>query len=233
MDNSLPFPHFLTSATRLDQCPPDGGHEAAFAGRSNAGKSSALNAIFGVRGLARTSKTPGRTQLLNFFAVGAQARVVDLPGYGYARVPVAVRGQWQHFIEEYLAGRRSLSGLVLIVDIRRGLLEPDLQLLHWCGVAGVPGHVLLTKADKLSRGAAAGVLSSVRHRLARDYPGASAQTFSSLTPSGIDEARAVLQGWLGCRIGDAPPGASGKAARAAAARTGVGKRTKRSPGSAR
>jgi len=217
MTSAPHFPHFITSANRVDQCPPDEGREVAFAGRSNAGKSSALNAILGVRGLARTSKTPGRTQLLNFFGIGPGARVVDMPGYGYARVPTAVRGHWGEFIERYLASRRSLAGLVLIVDIRRGLLEPDLQLLAWCVAAQVPGHVLLTKADKLSRGGAAGVLASVRHRLRRDFPGASAQAFSSLTPSGVDEARALLQKWLESGL----PGPAG------------GTKAKRSPGSAR
>lgn len=188
---------FLLSAPSPESLPPDTGAEAAFAGRSNAGKSSALNAITGQKGLARTSKTPGRTQHINVFPVDEERRLIDLPGYGFAKVPARVRAHWQQALPRYLAGRRSLRGLMLIMDIRHPLTEHDRQMLAWCAAAGLPVHILLTKSDKLRRGPAGNALQKVRNELGREYPQSSVQLFSATTPAGIDEAHAVLDGWLG------------------------------------
>ena len=196
MPNPFVTAEFLTSAARLNQAPPDTGRETAFAGRSNAGKSSALNAISGHKGLARTSKTPGRTQLINFFSVTAEARLVDLPGYGYAKVPPEVKAQWQRHLTAYLQHRESLVGLVLLMDVRHPLTEFDRDMLDWCRHAELPVHVLLTKADKLKRGAAQNVLLTVRRELAALHPQASAQLFSALDGTGLEAARAFLAGWL-------------------------------------
>lgn len=185
---------YLTSAVRPGQFVVDRGREVAFAGRSNAGKSSAINAITGRRGLARTSKTPGRTQMVNFFELGHDIRLVDLPGYGFAKVPATVRNRWRHLMESYFAGRRSLSGLILVMDCRRPLLEGDRQMLAWAAGAGCPVHVLLTKADKLSRGRASAALQGVRRELG---DGASAQLFSALKGTGVEEARGALDRMLG------------------------------------
>ena len=191
--------HFILSAHKSGDMPPDVGVEVAFAGRSNAGKSSALNTITDHRGLARTSKTPGRTQLINFFGLDGEQRLVDLPGYGYAKVSVSIRDNWQQSMNHYLQERQSLAGLFLIMDIRHPLTPFDTDMLQWCGESGMPVHVLLTKSDKLSRGAAATTLEKVRKALA-GYPGeASAQTFSSLKKDGVDEAHRVLAGWLGVK----------------------------------
>jgi GTP-binding protein len=201
-----PFPgnlEYLTSAHTLSQLPPDAGAEVAFAGRSNVGKSTALNAITGRKALARTSKTPGRTQQLVFFTIDDSRRLVDMPGYGYARVPPAIKRQWQHTMEGYLASRRSLRALVLVVDIRRLLTDFDLQMLAWCAHADMPVHVLLTKADKLSRGAAAAALQSVRRSLTKLCPGGSVQLFSGASRLGVDEARQRILAWLG--MGEAAP----------------------------
>lgn len=187
---------FLTSANALSQLPPDDGAEAAFAGRSNAGKSSALNVITEQRNLARTSKTPGRTQLINFFVLDEQHRLVDLPGYGYAKVPEKVKRHWQQVLSDYLATRQCLRGLVLLMDIRHPLKEFDRQMLDWCHHQEMPVHILLTKADKLKRGPAANTLQQVRKTLKSDYPLATAQLFSSLNRQGVDEARAKLAEWL-------------------------------------
>jgi GTP-binding protein len=187
---------FLTSAAKLSQCPPDEGLEVAFAGRSNAGKSSAINVLCQQKSLARTSKTPGRTQLLNFFALDEQRRLVDLPGYGYAKVAVAVKRQWQAALSEYLEGRHSLRGLILLMDIRHPLKEFDLQMLEWSRHFQLPVHILLTKADKLKRGAAANTLQQVRKAI-KPFAGlVSAQLFSALDRQGIDEAHALLDRWL-------------------------------------
>ena len=189
---------FATSANRLDQLPADAGVEVAFAGRSNAGKSSALNAICDQQGLARTSRTPGRTQLLNVFVLGdGQARLIDLPGYGYAKVPVAMREHWRGVIDAYLRTRHSLHGLVLVMDARHPLREFDRQMLEFGAASGRACHCLLTKADKLSRGEAARTLQVVRKELTQLAPAASAQLFSAQAGSGLDEARALLAGWLG------------------------------------
>lgn len=196
MQNPFISTQFLTSAARLSQAPVDEGHEVAFAGRSNAGKSSALNVISGHKGLARTSKTPGRTQLINFFEVTPEARLVDLPGYGYAKVPPEVKAQWQRHLTAYLEQRQSLTGLILLMDVRHPLTDFDRQMLGWCQSARLPVHVLLTKADKLKRGAAQNTLLKVKRELSGLHPDASVQLFSALDGSGLDAARARLAAWL-------------------------------------
>ncbi len=188
---------FLTSANQLDQLPPDEGLEVAFAGRSNAGKSSALNTLTGQKTLARTSKTPGRTQLINCFALTDERRLIDLPGYGYAKVPEAVRRHWQALLAHYLETRQSLAGLLMLMDIRHPFTPLDTQMLDWCAHRRLPTHILLTKADKLKRGPAMNVLQAVRKRLHSDYPVATAQLFSSHDRTGLEEAVAQLDGWLG------------------------------------
>ncbi|MCC5859879.1 MAG: YihA family ribosome biogenesis GTP-binding protein [Ectothiorhodospiraceae bacterium] len=190
---------FLKSANRLDQLPPDTGLEVAFAGRSNAGKSSALNAITGQKSLARTSKTPGRTQLINLFPVSDAMALVDLPGYGYAKVPERIRAHWQQVLPTYLAKRRALRGVMLIMDIRHPLRDFDRQMLAWTRDAGLPVHVLLSKADKLKRGAAMQALLTVRKALERDFPGSTVQLFSAHSRLGVDEAHAVLDHWFGVK----------------------------------
>ena len=189
--------HFLNSVNALAQLPPDTGREVAFAGRSNAGKSSALNVLTGQRQLARVSKTPGRTQLLNFFLVEPERYLVDLPGYGYAQVPDAIRRHWRALLERYLRERAALRGLMLLMDIRHPLTPLDRQLLDGCAHRPLPAHVLLTKADKLSHGAALTALQQVRRTLQTDYPQTRAQLFSAPTRLGMDEAHARLDEWLG------------------------------------
>jgi GTP-binding protein len=188
--------HFVLSAAEPRQLPPDTGAELAFAGRSNAGKSSALNAICDQSGLARTSKTPGRTQLLNVFAIDDERRLVDLPGYGYAKVPEAMREKWRHIIDKYLNERDSLRGVVLIVDARHPLKEFDRQMLGFCRDIELACHVLLSKADKLGRGEAARTLAAVRKEFAAQGWPASVQLFSAFAKTGLDEARAMLAGLL-------------------------------------
>jgi GTP-binding protein len=187
---------FLLSVPRPQQAPHDAGVEVAFAGRSNAGKSSALNALTGRKALARTSKTPGRTQHLVFFALDDQRRLVDLPGYGFARVPEAIQRQWGEAMAEYLQQRESLAGLILLMDIRHPLTDYDWQMIEFCRHAELPVHILLTKADKLKRGPAQNTLLSVRKQLA-DYPQASVQLFSATKKLGMEEALNVLSDWLG------------------------------------
>jgi GTP-binding protein len=197
---------FLTSAARLAQAPPDTGLEVAFAGRSNAGKSSAINALCGQRGLARTSKTPGRTQLLNFFELDEQRRLVDLPGYGYAAVAVPIRTQWQGAVADYVERRRSLQGLIILSDIRHPLKDIDRQLIDWAAHLGRPVHVLLTKADKLGRGKATATLAATRKAL-QDYPtGPTAQLFSAVAGHGVEALATVLDAWL---RRETPPSAQG------------------------
>jgi len=188
--------HFLLSAAEPQQLPRDVGAEIAFAGRSNAGKSSALNAICDQTGLARTSKTPGRTQLLNVFALDDERRLVDLPGYGYAKVPEAMREKWRRVIDRYLHERDSLRGVVLIMDARHPLKDFDRQMLTFCQEIDLPCHVLLTKADKLSRSEAARTLAQLRKECATQQWRASAQLFSVPAKTGLDEARATLAGLL-------------------------------------
>lgn len=183
---------FVTSAAELRQLPADAGAEIAFAGRSNAGKSSALNAICDQTALARTSKTPGRTQLLNVFALDEARRLVDLPGYGYAKVPEAMRERWRGLIDKYLRERDSLRAVVLIMDSRHPLKEFDQLMLAYCRDIGLACHCLLTKADKLSRSEGARTLAQVRKEIAAVESDASAQLFSALAKTGLDEARGIL-----------------------------------------
>lgn len=188
---------FLTSINKIQQLPPDEGREVAFAGRSNVGKSSALNTLAQQKSLARISKTPGRTQMINFFQLEPGRYLVDLPGYGYAKVPANLRQHWRKLIEHYLSDRSALRGLFLIMDIRHPLTDLDRQMLDWCEHRELPSHILLTKADKLKRGAAMSTLYQVRRFLHQHYPHASVQLFSSLTRTGLGEAYAKLDEWLG------------------------------------
>ena len=187
---------FVTSAANLAACPPESRAEVAFAGRSNAGKSSAINAITGQSRLARISKTPGRTQLINFFALPEDRFLVDLPGYGFAKVPLSVKNKWQEELEKYLRRRQVLCGIVLLSDIRHPLKEFDRQMIDWAVQSDLPLHLLLTKSDKLKRGAAQNTLLAVRKTL-KDYDNVSVQLFSSLKNEGIDTARDKLTEWLG------------------------------------
>jgi len=185
---------YYISASRLDQCPTESVAEVAFVGRSNAGKSSAINALTRQNKLARTSKTPGRTQLLNYFGLGEQRFLVDLPGFGYAKVPPAMKRKWQQELERYLQRREVLRGLVLLVDIRHPLKELDATIVTWCRQAQMPLHVLLTKADKLKYGAARSALLQMDKAL--HSPLVSVQLFSAMDGTGVDELRARLDGWL-------------------------------------
>lgn len=187
---------FLTSIAELKQLPPEQGREIAFAGRSNAGKSSGLNAITGIKGLARSSKTPGRTQLINLFALDGEKRLVDLPGYGYAKVPETIKRRWQQTLGEYLQQRECLTGLMLFMDIRHPLKDLDVQMIEWAIFNQLTVHVLLTKADKLSRGAAAAILQQVKKQLSAYGNTVSVQLFSALKQQGVDEARAKLAEWF-------------------------------------
>jgi GTP-binding protein len=189
--------HYLKSAANLSQCPSEITREVAFAGRSNAGKSSALNRLTGQKKLARTSKTPGRTQLINYFQVGnSPAALVDLPGYGYAKVPVKMKNEWQKELSRYLQNRDALVGLVLLMDIRHPLKEFDLAMLEWASDTQMPIHVLLTKSDKLKRGAAKNTLLNVRNHLKSMGELASVQMFSALNGEGQSELTQKLNGWL-------------------------------------
>lgn len=196
LDRIFRHTRFLTSAAKLSQCPADMGREIAFAGRSNAGKSSALNRITQQGKLARTSKTPGRTQLLNFFSVTEHARLVDLPGYGYAEVPDALKIEWQKHLTEYLEKRDSLVGVVLIMDVRHPLKEFDYMMMEWAASYQFPLHILLTKADKLTRNGAAKSLAEVK-RAIKNYPLISVQLFSAPKSLGIEAAQLKLAQWLG------------------------------------
>ena len=171
---------FLISSPDLQRCPPDEGREIAFAGRSNAGKSSALNTLCDQRKLAKTSKTPGRTQMINFFSLSEEFRLVDLPGYGYAKVPIATKQVWQKAMSHYLSNRDCLVGLILVMDIRRPLTDFDIMMVDWAEKFEMPCHILLTKSDKLSRGQAKSTLLHVQKELnGRSIP-ISLQTFSSI-----------------------------------------------------
>jgi len=187
---------FLQSASALSNAPSDLGSEVAFAGRSNAGKSSAINTLTGNKKLARTSRTPGRTQLINFFSLSDTQRLVDLPGYGYAKVPLKMKKEWNEHMEAYLQRRQSLRGLILLMDVRHPLTPQDEQMIGWAASAGMPVHVLLTKADKLKRGPAKSTLLSVQARLFEFGELASAQLFSSLKRDGIKELERKLNAWL-------------------------------------
>ena len=196
--SKYPEAHFIKSANALSQFVRDDGAEVAFAGRSNAGKSSAINVIVNRKQFARTSKTPGRTQLVNFFHLFPGARIVDLPGYGFARVSTDMQRHWGELLAGYFETRQSLKGLILIVDIRRLLTDFDRQMLAFAESVALPIHVLLTKADKLKRGQVANALLKVRKELDGR---ATVQTFSALSRAGEDEARAVLDRFLGLERG--------------------------------
>lgn len=191
---------FLISAPSIRECPPETGAEVAFAGRSNAGKSSAINTLTNNGKLARTSKTPGRTQLINFFSLhnNNDQRLVDLPGYGYAKVPQETKKKWQANLSEYLYERKSLRGLVLLMDIRHPMQEFDTMMINWAVDAEMPVHLLLTKSDKLKRGAAKSTLLKVQQTLkeAEVNDLVSAQLFSSLKNDGVGALRQLLSEWL-------------------------------------
>jgi GTP-binding protein len=189
---------FLTSAAKVAQLPADAGFEVAFAGRSNAGKSSVLNVLTQQKGLARTSKTPGRTQLLNVFALDAEHRLVDLPGYGYAKVAKETKFDWEKTLDAYVRGRTCLKGIILVMDIRHPLKEFDQLMIHWCLGAELPIHILLNKCDKLSTNECKSTLFEVRQALdTLPNPNlVSVQLFSTLKKIGLDECYAVLDQWL-------------------------------------
>ena len=186
---------FQTSAATLEDCPADSSAEVAFAGRSNAGKSSAVNVITSLPQLARTSKTPGRTQLINFFFIEEGKYLVDLPGYGYAKVPLERRDKWQFELEKYLRRRKALVGLILLSDIRHPLKKFDRMMIEWAAQANLPLHLLLTKADKLKRGATQKTLLKVEKELTV-FDNVSVQLFSALRNIGVDPVRKVLTRWL-------------------------------------
>ena len=188
---------FVTSAPDITKLPPDTGIEIAFAGRSNAGKSSALNTLTRQKSLARTSKTPGRTQLINYFQIGElPLALVDLPGYGFAKVPLAVKNEWQRELDNYLQNRDALIGLVLLMDIRHPLKEFDNAMIQWAKRSEMPLHILLTKADKLKRGPAQSALLQVRKAVSSLGKLVSVQTYSSLNGEGTDELQKRLNSWL-------------------------------------
>ncbi len=187
---------FIKSASLVEQCPADIGLEVAFAGRSNAGKSSALNTLTHAR-LARTSKTPGRTQLINFFQLDDQRRLVDLPGYGYAKVPLELKEHWKQHLDAYLTQRNSLAGVVLVMDIRHPLSEFDCMMLDWAQMSNIPAHVLLSKSDKLAFGAAKNALLKIQATMRKTFGEMSTvQLFSAPKRQGVEEAYARLEQWL-------------------------------------
>ncbi len=197
MSNPLQSARYLLAAHLPRQLPPDDGREVPSAGRSNAGKSSALNALCRQNALARTSKTPGRTQQLVYFEVAERRHLVDLPGYGYAKVPEALRAHWLEFINGYFRTRQSLIGLVLVMDVRHPLREFDRQMLDYAVARDLPVHALLTKADKLSRGRQALALDAARRELVAAHGDrVEAQLFSSTAKLGVERARAVVADWL-------------------------------------
>ncbi len=187
---------FVMGVPGPDALPADAGREVAFAGRSNSGKSSVINALTDQKALARTSKTPGRTQSINVFEVSDQRRLIDLPGYGYAKVPERIRRHWQRELPRYLGERRSLVGLVVIMDCRHPMRDYDHQMLEWCVQTGVPSHAVLTKADKLKHGRATDALHTVRRQVEADYPQTSVQLFSAVKRDRISELHARLDHWL-------------------------------------
>lgn len=194
MHPALAQAEFLTSAADNSGLPPDNLPEVAIAGRSNSGKSSALNAITHRRQLARVSKTPGRTQLINFFALGQSGRLADLPGYGFAQVPLEVKRQWAGMIEGYLHIRSQLKGIMLVMDSRRLLTDFDQQMLVWSEAVNLPCHILLSKADKLTRNEANKQLFAIRKAVPAYV---SLQLFSAQSGQGVEEARSKLLEWLG------------------------------------
>jgi len=186
---------FTKSSPSLSSCPPDLGWEVAFAGRSNAGKSSALNTLTGNKKLSRISKTPGRTQMINFFALEPERRLVDLPGYGYAKVPEKVKEKWQAALKDYLQNRQSLVGIVVLMDIRHPMTEADQAMLAWSEY-NLPIHILLTKSDKFKFGAAKNQFLKVQRDLAVAYPKATISMFSSLKKTGVEELVTVMDQWF-------------------------------------
>lgn len=188
--------HFVMSAPDIRHLPTDTGVEVAFAGRSNAGKSSALNTLTNQKGLARTSKTPGRTQLINLFEVEPDRRLVDLPGYGYAEVPEELKLQWQRALGEYLQKRISLKGLVVMMDIRHPMKDLDQQMIQWAVSVGIPVLVLLTKADKLASGACKAQVNQVRKDAQAFMGDIQIEAFSSLKKTGVDKLSEKLDGWF-------------------------------------
>ncbi len=189
---------FLTSAAKLSQLPVENGIEVAFAGRSNAGKSSALNRLTGQKGLARASKTPGRTQLINLFEITPEKRLVDLPGYGFAKVSLAIKKRWQDTLAQYLQHRECLAGLVLLSDIRHPLKELDLNMLDWAASVELPVQLILSKADKLRSGAQKSTLLQVKKQLKQRYGDSApieAQLFSSLKGTGVEVLIQRLDQW--------------------------------------
>lgn len=187
---------FTTSAPKLSRCPKESVAEVAFAGRSNAGKSSALNRLTNIKSLARTSKTPGRTQLINYFALDEAHYLVDLPGYGFAKVPTKVRQEWERHLGQYLREREALKGLIVLMDIRHPMTDNDRQMVEWSRHVDLPIHILLTKADKLKRGAAMAALHKVQGILDREFPEVTVQIFSATKGMGVDEARTQIIDWL-------------------------------------
>lgn len=188
--------HYTISATQLSELPQDQGIEVAFAGRSNAGKSSAINTITDQKSLARISKTPGRTQMINFFELDANRSLVDLPGYGYAKVPEKMKIRWQQTLGKYLETRKALKGLMVMMDIRHPMKQFDIQMVKWANNAQLPVHILLTKADKLKHGAAMASLHKVNAELEKQELTAGVQLFSSLKKTGKTEAIAQLDTWF-------------------------------------
>lgn len=195
MINPYTRAEFVKSAAKVEQLPADEGFEVAFAGRSNAGKSSALNCLTGIRQLARTSKTPGRTQLINLFAIDPARRLVDLPGYGYAKVALQVKHDWQKNLAHYLEVRQCLRGLVLLMDCRHPLKDLDQMMVDWALDKEIPVHILLTKADKISRSEAKNIVLKVRNHYQLHEDLVSVQAFSSLKKQGVDELIAKLNVW--------------------------------------
>ena len=199
MINQYRNTEYFLSVNKLTQLPDDNIKEVAFAGRSNAGKSSAINVICDIKNLCRTSKTPGRTQMINYFQIDERDSrnfLVDLPGYGYAKVPLDVKHHWQNLLQQYLVSRESLQGVVIIMDIRRPMTEYDQIMMDWCRAAKMPTHVLLTKMDKLKQGAAKNVLLKFKQSIKKDYPQCTTQLFSALKKQGLEQAREILDGWF-------------------------------------
>jgi GTP-binding protein len=196
MKNLFANCQFLTSAYKVDQLPTDTGFEVAIAGRSNAGKSTTLNTLVGNKKLAKVSKTPGRTQLLNCFDLGDDMRLVDLPGYGFAKVPKKVKDHWQNEINNYLQNRKSLIGVIVVMDIRHPLKDFDCQFLEWADKSGLHSHALLNKSDKFSSGKRKSVLLQVKSEMAKFARTSTVQTFSGLKNEGIPELSSILNSWF-------------------------------------
>ncbi|MBT6207851.1 MAG: YihA family ribosome biogenesis GTP-binding protein [Francisellaceae bacterium] len=187
---------YLTSATKLGECPTDIIAEVAFIGRSNAGKSSAINAITNQKSLAKTSKTPGRTQMINFFALTLEHNLVDLPGYGYARVMSDTKQSWETMITSYLLNRDALKGLIILMDIRHPFKESDIQTLRWAESYNIPVHVALTKSDKYKNGPAKNIFFSVQKQLKEISPTSSVSLFSAMNKTGVEQLQDKIRAWL-------------------------------------